>query len=102
MSKKLTAISGISVKHALGFFTDGCHKIYVAETPEDIDTMHGYGYGELCPMSALEATFKDSCPLRFISWVDVAKPCIVPQCAKQVTFEYMTDKDIVKSVVRFR
>ena len=98
MSKELTAISGISVKHALGFFTDGCHKIYVAETPKDIDTMHGYGYGELCPMSALEATFKVACPLRFISWVDLSKPEIVPQCAGRVTFSYTTGK----SVVRFR
>ncbi len=96
MSKKLTAISGISVKHALGFFTDGCHKIYVAETPEDIETMKGYGYEELCPMSAMEATFKDACPLRFISWVNLNKPEIVPQCAKRVTFEYTTGKSVVR------
>lgn len=96
MSKKLTAISGISVKHALGFFTDGCHKIYVAETPEDIATMKGYEYEELCPMSALEDTFKGACPLRFISWVDLNKPCIVPQCARRVTFEYNTEKRVIK------
>ena len=99
--KKLVNISGISVKHALGYFTDECHKFYVAETKEDIDMMNGYGYSELHPMSALEKSFDGSCPLRFISWVDVEKPCIVPQCEKRVSFEYMTDKEIVKSILTF-
>ena len=35
--KKLASISGISVKHALGFFTDECHKFYLAENKADID-----------------------------------------------------------------
>ena len=94
--KKLQYVSGKSVKTALGFFTDGCHKIYVAQTKADIDKMHGYGYDELHPMSALEKTFDSSCPLRFISWVDVGKPCIVPQCAKRVTFTYNSGKSILR------
>ena len=99
--KKLVSISGVSVKHALGFFTDGCHKIYVAETNNDIETMHRLEYGEMHPMSALEKTFEGSCPLRFISWCDLEKPCIVPQCEKYVYFEYMGATGIVKSMVRF-
>ena len=96
MEKKLLKVSGKSVAHALGFFTDGCHKIYVAETQEDIKTMKGYDYGEMHPMTALEKTFEGSCYLRFISWVNVEKPCIVPQCAKRVTFEYNTEKRVIK------
>ena len=96
MEKKLLKVSGKSVAHALGFFTDGCHKIYVAETEADIKTMKGYEYGEMHPMTALEKTFDGSCYLRFISWVDVKKPNIVPQCAKRVTFEYNTGKSVVK------
>ena len=97
MSKELTAISGISVKHALGFFFDGCHKIYVAETPADIAVMQGYWDDVMHPMSAIEETFKGACPLRFISWVNLEKPhTIVPQCAKRVTFKYTTGKSVVR------
>ena len=96
--KILLKVSGKSVAHALGFFTDGCHKIYVAETEADIKTMKGYEYGEMHPMTALEKTFDGSCYLRFISWVDVKKPNIVPQCAKRVTFEYNDEKRVLKFV----
>lgn len=95
MEKKLLKIGNKSVAHALGFFTDGCHKIYVAETQEDVKTMRGLEYGELCPMSALEKTFDSSCYLRFISWVNLDKPCIVPQCAGRVTFTYNTGKSVL-------
>ena len=96
MEKKLLKVGKWSVKDALGFFTDGCHKIYVAETQEDIKTMKGYEYEEMHPMSALEKTFEGSCPLRFISWVNLDKPNIVPQCAKRVTFTYNTGKSVAK------
>lgn len=96
MEKKLLKVGKWSVKNALGFFTDGCHKIYVAETEEDIKTMLGYGYKELCPMLSLEKTFVGSCPLRFISWVNLDKPIIVQQCAERVTFTYNTGKSVAK------
>ena len=82
----------------LGFSRMVCHKIYVAETEADIKTMKGYEYGEMHPMTDLEKTFDGSCYLRFISWVDVKKPCIVPQCAKRVTFEYNDEKRVLKFV----
>lgn len=94
--KILLKVAGKSVAHALGFFTDGCHKIYVAETEEDVKTMKGYDYGEMHPMTALEKTFVGSCPLRFISWVNLDKPIIVPQCAERVTFTYNTGKSVAK------
>ncbi len=96
MEKKLLKVSGKSVAHALGFFTDGCHKIYVAETLEDAEKMRDLDYDYLHPMLELEKTFVGSCYLRFISWVNVEKPCIVPQCAKRVTFTYNTGKSVAK------
>lgn len=96
MEKKLLKISGKSVAHALGFFTDGCHKIYVAETKEDVKTMKGYDYGEMHPMTELATTFAASCPLRFISWVNLDKPEIVQQGAKRVTFETNVKKLVLK------
>ena len=97
-ANKLFKVNGVSVKDALGFFTDGCHKIYVAETLEDAEKMRDLDYDYLHPMSELEKTFDDSCPLRFISWVDLTKPEIVPQCAKRVVFEYNTEKHVLKFV----
>ena len=96
MDKKiLLKVAGKSVKHALGFFTDGCHKIYVAESKSDIDEMKGLGYDEQHPMSDLEKTYEGSCYLRFISWVNINKPNIVPQGEERVTFEYNTEKSVV-------
>ena len=93
---RLIRISGKSVKNAMGFFYDGCHKIYVAESPEDVKTFSEMGYGErLMPMSEIEGVFKSSCPIRFISWCDVNKKCIVPQCAKRVKFSYDTHDSTV-------
>lgn len=95
MEKKLLKVGNKSVAHALVFGYDGCHKIYVAENQDEIKMLKGYGY-EICPMIDLERTFADSCYLRFISWGDLKKPCIVPQCAKRVTFTYNTGKSVVK------
>lgn len=96
MKKKLLKIRNTSVAHALGFFFDGCHKIYVAENEHDIREMYAlWGEGvQIRPMDSLEEIFRVSCSLRFISWVNLDKPCIVPQCAKQVTFTYNTGKSI--------
>ena len=88
MEKKLKYINGTDVSHCKGFVFDGCHKIYVCENEEQVAEMKEYGYEELHPMSAIYATFNNSCPLRFISWADLRTPDIVPQCTSQVTFSY--------------
>ena len=93
--KKLLKVAGKSVKHALGFGYDGCHKIYVAETAEDVRELKSYGYDEIYPMSELERIYSNSCYLRFISWVNINKPNIVPQGEERVTFEYNTEKRVV-------
>ena len=94
MDKKLKYINGMDVSHAIGFVTDECHKIYVCENELQVAEMKEYGYEELCPMSAIYATFKNSCPLRFISWADLHTPDIVPQCINHVTFTYEDGTEI--------
>ena len=91
----LLKVSGKSVAHALGFGYDGCHKIYVAESPAEIHSLKSLGY-KIYPMIELEKQFVESCPLRFISWEDDAKLNIVPQCARRVTFTYNTGKSVAK------
>lgn len=91
MEKKLLKVGKWSVKNALGFGYDGCHKIYVAESPAEIHSLESLGY-KIYPMIELEKQFVESCPLRFISWVNLEKPCIVPQCARRVVFTYNTGK----------
>ena len=95
MEKKLLKVGNKSVAHALGFGYDGCHKIYVAETESEKADLESLGY-KIYPMNELEKTFAESCYLRFISWNNVSIPCIVPQCAKRVTFTYNTGKSIVE------
>lgn len=97
MEKKLLKVGNKSVAHALGFGYDGCHKIYVAETESEKADLESLGY-KIYPMIELEKQFVESCPLRFISWANLQKPCIVPQCARRVTFTYTTNK----SVARFK
>jgi hypothetical protein len=58
-------INGQKVK-GLKVAFDGCHKIYVCETPEDVKETKRLGY-KLCPMEDIKYVFDISCPLRFIS-----------------------------------
>lgn len=95
MEKKLLKVGNKRVEHALGFGYDGCHKIYVAESPAEIHSLESLGY-KILPMNELEKTFAESCYLRFISWDDIQKPNIVPQCTKRVTFTYNTGKSVVE------
>lgn len=47
---------------------DGCHKIYVCETPGDENMMLGFNAGyEILPIKDIKQVFESSCPLRFIS-----------------------------------
>ena len=58
-------INGQEVK-GLKVAFEGCHKIYVCETPEDVKEAKRLGY-KLCPMEDIKYVFDISCPLRFIS-----------------------------------
>lgn len=80
-------VNGVDVSHCKGFAYDGCHKIYLIETDDDIQEATRLGYVSLHTMDELGKTFIESCPLRFIDWWDLRKPFIVPQGVKSVEFE---------------
>lgn len=56
----------------VGVAWDGCHKIYVCESQDDIDVMPRLGY-EIYDMGELESIWAKSCPLRFIDSADLTK-----------------------------
>lgn len=58
-------INGMPIT-ASKFAFDGCHKIYLIETPEEEARLEGLGYNIL-PIKDLQETYEDSCSLRFIS-----------------------------------
>ena len=93
---RLLKVGKTDVKSALGFFWHDNHKIYVAAIPEDIVEWKERGYkdGDMHKMSELEDAFRSSSALKFISWCQPQKGCIVRQGATQVTFEY-DDKKVV-------
>lgn len=58
------------------FAYDGCHKIYILEDKIDIADAKYYEY-EIKDIETLEETFKNSCPLRFISNWKLTKHYVV-------------------------
>lgn len=60
------------------FAYDGCHKIYLLNTDEDMNECSLSGY-EIIPISKLKQTFAKSCSLRFISNWDLDLPDYVKQ-----------------------
>lgn len=95
MQRRLVKIGKVSVKNAIGFFWFDKTKIYVAKSLKDVKEFEKRGYTkrDLHDMSELEQAFRDSSSLRFISWCDTGN--IVRQGARQVTFDYNTDKVVV-------
>lgn len=59
-------VNGKEIKTNGYFAYDGCHKIYICEDKADIETMRGYEYENILPISELPKTWDLSCPLRFI------------------------------------
>lgn len=59
MESKINNIQGSA------FAYDGCHKIYICETNEEIQEMKEFGY-EIKEMNELLITFIESCELKFI------------------------------------
>ena len=67
------------------FAFDGCHKIYIIDTPEEAEARR-YGY-EIYPIEDIEQTYEDSCNLKFISsWNDDDFVSYVRQ-SEDATFE---------------
>jgi hypothetical protein len=89
--RRLIKIGNVSVKNATGFLWQDKTKIYVFRTSDDATWYRDrHPEATLYPMEKLEQAFRDSSALRFISWCDTG--CIVRQGARQVTFDYGSDK----------
>lgn len=54
--------------HAQFFAYDGCHKIYLIESEEQLQDYVRY---QIKPISELQQTFESSCELRFVSSADL-------------------------------
>ena len=79
------------------FFYDGCHKIYLIETPQDKKVFFSRDWEEsdIYPIDQLIEIYRSSCPLKFI---DTCKlKTIVPQFATQVTFTTNTEKITIRN-----
>ena len=76
-------VNGIPIA-AKQFAYDGCHKIYLLNTPGDVQDATETGYGVL-PISELQESYENSCGLKFIqtwsTFIDVARQC------EEATFE---------------
>lgn len=79
------------------FFFDGCHKIYLIETPHDKKEFLNKGWekNDIYPIEQIIEIYRSSCPLKFI---DTCKlKTIVPQFATQVTFTTNTEKITIRN-----
>ena len=68
------------------FFFDGCHKIYLIETPRDkkVFLSRDWEESDIYPIDQLIEIYRTACPLKFISTCKLKT--IVPQAVSQVTF----------------
>ena len=57
----------------IGFIWDGCHKIYIIQTPEELNEAKRYGYTDrdFYTINKLKTIYDKSCPLRFIETFDL-------------------------------
>ena len=79
------------------FFYDGCHKIYLIETPHDKKDFLSNGWEEcdIYPIDQLIEIYRSSCPLKFINTCKLET--IVPQFATQVTFNINKEKITIRN-----
>lgn len=82
--------------NAKEFFYDGCHKIYLIETPQDKKEFFNKNWEEtdIYPIEQLIEIYRNSCPLKFIETCSLRT--IVPQGTTQVTFTTDTEKIILR------
>lgn len=79
------------------FFFDGCHKIYLIETPRDKKDFlsNDWEESDIYPIDQLIEIYRNSCPLKFIDTCELKT--IVPQFATQVTFTTNTEKITIRN-----
>ena len=74
------------------FAYDGCHKMYIIESDDDLKSATSYGY-QILPIEELPRTYVESCPLRFIDPWDLINT-YVPQCARVEFIGWDLDDDV--------
>lgn len=74
---------------AEGFVWDGCHKIYLIDSPESRQQLleHGWSENDFRPLNDLPQAWNSSCPLRFISSGDLETPYIAQDEDGTVTMD---------------
>ena len=79
------------------FFFDGCHKIYLIETPHDKKGFLSNGWEEcdIYTIDQLIEIYRTACPLKFISTCKLKT--IVPQGVSQVTFNINKEKITIRN-----
>ena len=65
------------------FGFDGCHKIYLINTEKDKSELLELEYN-IYPIEKLEETYKNSCPMKFISNADLIGDDVVKQCEEAI------------------
>lgn len=83
--------------NAKEFFFDGCHKIYLIETPQDKKEFFNRDWEEsdIYPIDQLVEIYRNACPLKFIDTCSLKT--IVPQAVSQVTFVTDTEKITIRN-----
>ena len=79
------------------FFYDGCHKIYLIETPRDkkVFLSRDWEESDIYPIDQLIEIYRTACPLKFISTCKLKN--IVPQGVSQVTFNINKEKITIRN-----
>ena len=68
---KIKKINGYELEpHEDKFAYDGCHKIYILRSEKETKEAKKHGY-VILPIEKIKETYKNSCPLRFISTWDL-------------------------------
>ena len=95
-------------KNVKEFVFDGCHKIYLIDSPKTKKEFLNKGWEKSdfhkLDGTNLEECYFNSCPLRFISYGENrGYEWVIPQCREKATFTY---EDIggnkIKHIVDFR
>lgn len=72
------------------FAYDGCHKIYLCNTPDEVTEMSDLEY-TIYHVSRLPRVWEGTCWLRFISPASLDRPDYVEQGAEDVEIVYTAD-----------
>lgn len=64
------------------FAYDGCHKIYILETEENVIEARNEGF-DIYPIEKIQEIYSGSCPLKFIDNWNLNNK-YVPQCVQAV------------------